>query len=295
MSAQKGLAAIGSSLGPAHLRAFSRDPATGLSPQTRADHGADSPRAGVGGGRGSPGLGVRACVWVRVDARTPPVARARLQPRARGGSLEPRPGMICRCLMRLMSPGGWYAAALGLSLDADAHGNGGGRAGGCGSPARWFPLICGRGRGRRPGAGLPHPPPYSPTPCPPGSRRRRGTRRRGCPRAPAGRLMGPGTALLLAAVGPRPGTGYVLHKYLLDEVRDKRGPGHGGGREPRTVWVFLLDPRTSPSPPTPSPRHPLYLRGCRAHSAASPPHPPFLRNPESPGGPEGAALRPPNL
>lgn len=156
MSAQKGLAAIGSSLGPAHLRAFSGDPATGLSPQTRADHGADSPRAGVGGGRGSPGLGVRACVWVRVDARTPPVARARLQPTARGGSLEPRPGMICRCLMRLMSPGGWYAAALGLSLDADAHGNGGGRAGSCESPARWFPLIC--GRGRRPGAGLPHPP-----------------------------------------------------------------------------------------------------------------------------------------
>ena len=95
--------------------------------------------------------------------------------------------------------------------------------------------------------------------------------------------MGPGTALLLAAVGPRPGTGYVLHKYLLDEVRDKRGPGHAGGREPRTVWVFLLAPKTSPFPA--SPRQPLYLRGCRAHSAASPPPPHFLRNPESPEGP----------
>lgn len=31
--------------------------------------------------------------------------------------------MICHCLMRLMSSGGWYAAVLGRSLDADAHGN----------------------------------------------------------------------------------------------------------------------------------------------------------------------------
>lgn len=51
--------------------------------------------------------------------------------------------------MRLMSPGGWYAAVLGHSLEADAHGNDGKGRGvlgvECFSPARWFPLICGRG------------------------------------------------------------------------------------------------------------------------------------------------------
>lgn len=33
------------------------------------------------------------------------------------------PGMICHYLMRLMSPGGWYAGVLRRSLEADAHGN----------------------------------------------------------------------------------------------------------------------------------------------------------------------------
>lgn len=62
-----------------------------------------------------------------------------------GSLVSPR--MICHCLMRLMSPGGWYAAVLGHSLEADAHGNLGKWGPQCGSPARWFPLICGRGRG----------------------------------------------------------------------------------------------------------------------------------------------------
>lgn len=39
-----------------------------------------------------------------------------------------------------------------------------------------------------------------------------------------GRLMGSGTAVLLAVVAPMPGTGYVFNKYLLDDIRDERGP-----------------------------------------------------------------------
>lgn len=54
-----------------------------------------------------------------------------------------------------------------------------------------------------------------------------------------GRLLGSGTALLLAVVAPMPGTGYVLNKYLSDDIRDERDPGLGGGREARTISDFF--------------------------------------------------------
>ena len=216
------------------------EPATVRSPQSvdRAGHRADSPQERAR----EPGTG-RAGLRVDLCGHTPPEACAPPEERARGGGLG-SPRMICRCLMRLMSPGGWYAAVLGHSLDADAHGNDGGGPGGgggaCGSPARWFPLIWGRGRGSG-GRVLALP---RPRPRPPALERNAAPPQR----AREGRPVGPGTALLLAVEGPMPGTGYVLHKYRPDEIRDKRGPGRGAAREPRTAWGFLLVPTISPFP-----------------------------------------------
>lgn len=53
-----------------------------------------------------------------------------------------------------------------------------------------------------------------------------------------------GTALLLADVGPMPGTGYVLNKYLLDEIRDKRGWGKEVGGKLRPSGVSAWPPET---------------------------------------------------
>lgn len=75
-------------------------------------------------GPGSRGLGVHACVWVCVDTR--PSRPVHAWEKGSGAGSLGSPRMICHCLMRLMSPGGWYAAMLGRSLDADAHGNDGG-------------------------------------------------------------------------------------------------------------------------------------------------------------------------
>lgn len=96
----------------------------------------------------------------------------------------------------------------------------------CRSPARWFPLICGRGQGGCVPPPLPIPP-YIGEEC-------SGEAVLGSDTAEGweGRLMGSGTAVLLAVVAPMPGTGYVLNKYLLDDIRDERGPrawGWSGG------------------------------------------------------------------
>lgn len=64
-----------------------------------------------------------ACRHLGLCEHTPsPQGLASLGKRPGEGSLV-SPRMICHCLMRLMSPGGWYAAVLGHSLEADAHGN----------------------------------------------------------------------------------------------------------------------------------------------------------------------------
>lgn len=92
-------------------------------------------------------LGMHASQWLCVDICPQRPVHAWRRGPGEGSLVSPR--MICHCLMRLMSPGGWYAAVLGHSLEADAHGNDGKGRGGlgveCFSPARWFPLICGRG------------------------------------------------------------------------------------------------------------------------------------------------------
>lgn len=115
-------------------------------------------------------LGMQASRWLSAD--TSPQRLVHAWRRGPGERSLVSPRMICHCLMRLMSPGGWYAAVLGHSLEADAHGNGG-KGGGVGgdlgvehcSPARWFPLICGRGQeqGRLAppsSSSLPHPHSY---------------------------------------------------------------------------------------------------------------------------------------
>ena len=139
------------------------EPATVRSPQSvdRAGHRADSPQERAR----EPGTG-RAGLRVDLCGHTPPEACAPPEERARGGGLG-SPRMICRCLMRLMSPGGWYAAVLGHSLDADAHGNDGGGAWGRGRCVRLTRQVVsinlGAGpRVRRPGSSPPPPPPPPP-------------------------------------------------------------------------------------------------------------------------------------
>lgn len=54
------------------------------------------------------------------------------------------------------------------------------------------------------------------------------------------------------------GTGYVLNKYLLDDIRDERGLGVGGRLGPS--WLSSRPPEPLPLP---APlKQPLYLRGC---------------------------------
>lgn len=118
----------------------------------------------------------------------------------------------------------------------------------CRSPARWFPLICGRGQGGSVPPPLPIPPDTGEE-C--GREAALGS---GAAEGWEGRLMGTGTDLLLAVVAPMPGTGYVFNKSLLDDIRDERGWGSGRGRETRTILDLVLTTRISPFSP---PRQPL--------------------------------------
>lgn len=85
---------------------------------------------------------------------TAPRGRA-LGGRARGG--EPQDDLSLP--NEINKPGGLVCRGMGISLEADGHGNGGKWGPGVEhrSPARWFPLIGRRGQGAR--SLLPFPPP----------------------------------------------------------------------------------------------------------------------------------------
>lgn len=77
-----------------------------------------NPRPHWSQGRQHPDVGGRRGLQVKVGYPTPEAYGGE------GSLVSLR--MICHCLMRLMSPRGWYAVVpLGLSLEADAHGNDG--------------------------------------------------------------------------------------------------------------------------------------------------------------------------
>lgn len=137
------------------------------------------------------------------------------------------------------------------------------------SPARWFPLICGRGheQGRPARVLLPFPSPLTL-----GRNAEERLLTLGTAEGWEGRLVGLGTALVPALVAPVPGRVYMLNKYLLDDLRDKRGPARGG-----PISVFSRQMLSLPCPPRPP-----YLRGGLAGFSASPR---FRKNLGSPGGP----------
>lgn len=215
---------------------------------------------------------------IYVDTRPQRLEHAWRRGPGEGSLVSPR--MICHCLIRLMSPGGWYAAVLGHSLEADAHGNDGEWGPGGGVPLTRQVVSINLWAGPRV-----RPPGWVPPPLP--SLAHTGEE---CGREAAlgpvqlrtreGRLMGLGTALLLAVVAPMPGTVHVLNEQRLDDIRDKRTPARGVEGRLGPSWASSGPPEPLPPPP---PRHDLYTcGGVLAHFSASPR---FLMNPGSPGGP----------
>ena len=64
-----------------------------------------------------------------------------------------------------------------------------------------------------------------------------------------------------------PGTGDVLNKFLVDELRHQGDQGLGVRGRLGASGVSSWSPEPLPLPPP----QPLYLQGCSAHPSASPP------------------------
>lgn len=84
-----------------------------------------------------------------------------------------------------------------------------------------------------------------------------------------------------------PGTGDVLNKFLVDELRHQGDQGLGVRGRLGASGVSSWSPEPLPPP------HSHYT--CRGVLPTPQPAPHFLKNPESPREPRGTILRPPNL